>query len=75
MHKPQRSKMKLPFKTPSLEARIRETQEAADAFIDAKAAEIGAESPGVPAHVIRNLLMARVYECQCRGALRVMEEN
>jgi hypothetical protein len=71
--------MKIPFnKTPpsppSLESRIRETQQAADKYIDEKVAEISAESPGVPTHVIRNILMSRCWDCQCRGALRIMEE-
>jgi hypothetical protein len=69
--------MKVPFTktptSPSLESRIRETQEAADKFIDERAAAIGRESPGVPFHVIRNLLMARCFDCQCRAALNVMD--
>jgi hypothetical protein len=68
--------MKPPFnKKPSLEDRIRETQEAADKFIDQKAAEIGRESNGVPVHVIRNLLMSRCFDCQCRAALNIVSQS
>jgi hypothetical protein len=75
MLKPQRSKMKLPFKTSSLADRIRETQEAADKYIDEKVAEIGRESPGIPLQTIRNIVMSRCWDCQCRGALRAMEQE
>ena len=67
--------MKLPFKAPSLEARIRETQEAAAAFLDSKAAEIAAESPGVPQHVISNLLRNRSFGCDCKAALNILAED
>jgi hypothetical protein len=66
--------MKLPFKTPSLEARIREIREAAEAFLDKKAEEIRAESPEVPVQVIRNLLTNRTFGCPCQAALNLMEE-
>lgn len=59
--------------TPSLEDRIREVQRLSDEFIDQRAVAIAAESPGVPLDTIRNILMARVFSCQCRGALAIIE--
>ena len=62
---------------PSLADQIRAAQQAAEAFIDAKAAEIGAESPGVPSHVIKNLLMNRSFGggCPCRATLSILAED
>jgi hypothetical protein len=71
--------MKTPLKNPlpSLEDRIRETQEAAAAFLDSKAAEIAADSPGVPQHVISNLLRNRSFGggCDCKAALAILAEQ
>lgn len=77
MLKPQHRMNPVKLFKPSLEARIRETQEAAAAFLDTKAAEIAAESPGVPQHVISNLLRNRSFGGgrDCKAALAILAEQ
>jgi hypothetical protein len=42
----------------------------AEAFLDAKAAALAKESPGVPIGVLRNLIAARAPGCSCLQVLR-----
>jgi hypothetical protein len=59
---------------PPLEDRIRAFREELDAFIDAKAAAIKAETPGVPQAVIRNILTNRSFGCSCQAVLNILEQ-
>lgn len=52
-------------RTTRLEDRISELRAEIDGIIDARVVRIAAESPGVPAGVIRNLLTARAPSCRC----------
>jgi hypothetical protein len=67
--------MKLKLSTPSLEDRIRETQDAAEAWLDAKSAALAKEHVGVPQFTIRNLLTARSAGCPCNAVLRALEQE
>jgi hypothetical protein len=60
---------------PTLPERIAEIRSEADAFIDAKAAELAGESPGVPLGVLRNLLTARAGGCQCLAVKQITEQG
>jgi hypothetical protein len=42
-----------------------------DAFIDWRAEALKAESPGVPYHVLRNILTIRADGCQCQAAQNI----
>ncbi|MEH2627077.1 hypothetical protein V1292_005132 [Bradyrhizobium sp. AZCC 1719] len=61
-------------KTPSLEDRIRQIRAEADAFIDAKAEELAAKTPGVPLQVLRNIITNRSFGCQCQAILNLEQE-
>jgi hypothetical protein len=52
-----------------LKERIAELRAEIDAWIDAKAAEIAKDNPGVPQVAIRYDLTARGGSCQCRNYL------
>jgi hypothetical protein len=58
---------------PSLPERIRTLRADADAFLDEKASELSLTTPGVPLHVLRNLLTNRAHGCQCRAVLNNTE--
>ena len=60
----------------SLADRIRQARAEADAFIDAKAAEVKASKDGcgLPFPVIRQML-TKGASCSCRAALRLIEEG
>jgi len=59
--------------TKSLAERIREIQAECDALIDAKVDEKHIE--GIPKGVTRNLITNRTGACECRCALRLVEES
>jgi hypothetical protein len=56
---------------PMLEDRIKKIRDEINAIIDAKAAAVARESPGVPIGVIRNLLTARAPACPCAQYLEI----
>jgi hypothetical protein len=58
-----------------LSERIEEFRAELDALIDAKAAEIKAQSESVPLPVIRNMLTTRFFGCQCQAALNIIEQD
>ncbi len=41
----------------------------AEAFLEARATELAADSPGVPVGVLRNLIAARAPGCKCLQVL------
>ena len=55
----------------TLEDRIQRIRGEINAIIDAKAAAVATESPGVPLGVIRNLLTARAPACPCAQFLEI----
>jgi hypothetical protein len=55
----------------TLEDRIQRIRGEINAIIDAKAAAVARESPGVPLGVIRNLLTARAPACPCAQFLEI----
>jgi hypothetical protein len=59
------------MRPPMLEDRIKKIRDEINAIIDAKAAVIARESPGVPIGVIRNLLTARAPACPCAQYLEI----
>ena len=60
-----------PTRTPLLEDRIRLIRADIDAIIDARAAAVAKENPGVPSGVIRSLLTARAPACPCAQYLEL----
>ena len=58
-----------------LEDRIKRLRADIDAIIDARAAAVAKENPGVPAGVIRNLLTARAPACACAQYLELEGER
>jgi hypothetical protein len=66
---------KSPTPPPLDAARIQQLRAEADAFIDAKAEELKAESPGVPIGVLRNILTNRAFGCQCQAVLNLLEQE
>ena len=56
------------------EQRIRQFRAELDAFIDAKAEEMAAQSPGVPPPVLRNMITNRTFGCQCQAVLNLEKE-
>ena len=58
-----------------LEDRIKQIRVEIDAVIDAKAAAVAKESPGVPLGVIRKLLIARAPACPCAQYLEINREG
>jgi hypothetical protein len=57
----------------SLADQIKEAQAAADAFLDAKAAELHERFPGLPAAMLRRDIEAKAWGCPCKQALSVLE--
>ena len=53
----------------SLSEKIIALRAEAEAFLDARAKELAAESPGVPVGVLRNLIAARAPGCRCLQVL------
>jgi hypothetical protein len=67
----------LKSKTPppeDLASRIAAIRAEADAFIDARAEELKAQTPGVPLQVLRNILTNRSFGCQCQAVLNLEQE-
>ena len=64
-----------PTPTPPLEMRIKQIRADIDAIIDARAAAVAKDSPGVPLGVIRNLLIARAPACPCAQYLEIGGEG
>jgi hypothetical protein len=60
--------------TKPLNERIAELRAEIDAWIDAKAAEIAKDCPGVPEVAIRYDLTARNGDCRCRNYLSQIGE-
>jgi hypothetical protein len=61
--------------TPPLEQRIKRIRAEIDAIMDARAAAVAKQSPGVPVEVIRNLLTARAPACRCAQFLELRGEK
>jgi hypothetical protein len=57
-----------------LAAKLRAAREAADAYLDARAAEIAKQSPGVPVGIIRQTI-SRGGNCPCSYALNLLDEE
>lgn len=67
----------LKSKTPQLEdlaTRIAAIRAEADAFIEARAEALAAETPGVPLQVLRNIITNRSFSCQCQAVLNLEKE-
>ena len=60
-----------PTRTPLLEDRIKQIRADIDTIIDARAAAVAKENPGVPSGVIRSLLTARAPACPCAQYLEL----
>ena len=60
-----------PQRTPTLEDRIKDIREEIDAIIASRVDAIAKQSPGVPAGVIRNLVIARAPGCSCAQYLEL----
>ena len=54
----------------TLNERIVALRAEAEAFLDAKAAQLAKEAPGVPVGVLRNLIAAPAPGCSCLQVLR-----
>jgi hypothetical protein len=54
----------------TLSERIVALRAEAEALLEAKAAQLAEESPGVPVGVLRNLIAARAPGCSCLQVLR-----
>jgi hypothetical protein len=64
-------------KTPPLEdlsSRVAAIRAEADAFLDAKADELKANTPGVPLEVLRNIITNRTFGCQCQAVLNLEKQ-
>ena len=77
---PQRQSAPLPQSAPaavppSIEDRIREIRADIEAMIDARAEAMTKECPGVPAIVLRNLLVARAPGCLCSQILAIKQDE
>ena len=57
-----------------LAAKLRAAREAADAYLDAKAAELKKESPEVPVGVLKQTICRR-GNCPCSYALNLLSEE
>ncbi len=64
-----KAKDPVPLQTMLEQARLE-----AEAFIDARAAELQKETPGVPIGVLRQLITGGSY-CQCAIALKELEKK
>lgn len=62
-------------RTSNLEERIKAIRAEVNAFVEARAAAVAKESPGVPIGVIRNLLTARAPACACAQYLELNREE
>jgi hypothetical protein len=58
------------MKSKMLSEKINQVRAEAEAFLDAKAAQLAEDSPGVPVGVLRNLIAARAPGCSCLQVLR-----
>ena len=58
-----------------LEERIKRIRADIEAIIDARAAAVARENPGVPPGVIRNLLTARAPTCACAQYLELQGQR
>jgi hypothetical protein len=57
-----------------LTSRIGAIRAEADAFIDAKAEELKAQTPGVPLQILRNIITNRSFGCQCQAILNLEKQ-
>jgi len=73
MLKLNRSENQMP-KPKTLPERITEFRAELDAFLDAKAADIKKNCPGVPVEVLRHMMTNRSFGCQCQ-AVQNLEQN
>jgi hypothetical protein len=64
-----------PQRTPSLEDRIKEIRDEIDVIIASRVDTIAKQSPGVPAGVIRNLVIARAPGCSCAQYLELSRDG
>jgi hypothetical protein len=64
-----------PQRLSTLEERIVELRAEIEAIIDARAAAVARDSPGVPVGVVRNLLTARAPACPCSQFLELGSEK
>jgi hypothetical protein len=64
-----------PTPLPLSEQRVQALQAEINAFIDARADALKAESPGVPVGVLRNILTARASGCECRAYLAIRRQD
>lgn len=62
-------------KTPPLDERIRATCLEAEAFVDAKAAELKKHFDGLPLAMLRRDLENKAPGCVCKQALAILEES
>lgn len=67
--------MALNRNTQQLNERIAALRLELEAFIDAKAETVKAQTPGVPLTVIRGLITARAGNCECRQYLQIKEQD
>jgi hypothetical protein len=64
-----------PLQMPTLEDRIQDIRNEIDAIIAARVEAIAKQSPGVPAGVIRNLVIARAPGCSCAQYLELSRDG
>lgn len=64
-----------PQRTPTLEDRIKDIRDEIDAIIASRVDAIAKQSPGVPAGVIRNLVIARAPGCSCAQYLELSRDE
>jgi hypothetical protein len=57
----------------TLRERIVALRAEAEAFLDAKAAQLAEESPGVPVGVLRNLIAAHAPGCSCLQVIKQVD--
>jgi hypothetical protein len=62
-------------RTQPLNERIRATCAEAEAFLDAKAAELKKQFDGLPIALLRRGLTNKAPGCVCKQALAILEEN
>ena len=62
-----------PLPEKPLAERIEDFRAELDRFIDAKAAELKEQPPGVPLQVLRNMITVRAGGCQCQAAQSILE--
>ena len=61
------------LKPKPLADRIKEIQIEAEAFIDARAAELKKQFPGLPIATLRRDIEAQAFGCPCKQALSITE--